>query len=59
MRRYDPVEVDAYIARVLAPRGGRRPRFDVRGLGRVLQFVLQTGHDARLGADASDVEVWS
>jgi hypothetical protein len=36
---------------VLAPRGGRGPRFDVCGLGRVLalelQLVLQTRHDAR------------
>lgn len=52
VRRYDQtVDPAAYIARVLAPRGGRGPRFDVRGLGRVLalelQFVLQTRHDAR------------
>ncbi len=52
VRRYDPaIDPAAYIARVVAPRGGRGPRFDVHGLGRVLalelQFVLQARHDAR------------
>lgn len=52
VRRYDPtIDPAGYIARVLAPRGGRGPRFDSRGLGRLLalelQFVLQSRHDAR------------
>jgi hypothetical protein len=52
VRRYHPgLDPADYIARVLAPRGGRGPRFDCRGLGRVLalelQFVLQSRHDAR------------
>jgi len=52
VRRYHPdLEPAGYIARVLAPRGGRGPRFDSRGLGTLLalelQFVLQTRHDAR------------
>jgi len=52
VRRYHPdLDPADYIARVLAPRGGRGPRFDSRGLGRLLalelQFVLQCRHDAR------------
>jgi integrase len=52
LRRYDrDVDPAGYVARLKASRGPRWPRFDTRGLGRVLtlelQYALQYRHDAR------------
>lgn len=52
LRRYDrDVDPAGYVARLKASRGPRWPRFDTRGLGRLLtlelQYALQYRHDAR------------
>jgi len=51
LRRYDrDVDAAGYVARLKASRGPRWPRFDTRGLGRLLtlelQYALQYRHDA-------------